>query len=250
MATARILCRPDTHHPRARLFCFAHAGGNATSYLPWQTVLGPLVQVCAVQLAGRGTRRSEPPRRSMAEWVSELMPEIAQRADLPFAFFGHSLGGLLAFEVARRCQWRQAPVPAHLILSGCAAPGVRRAPRSLHTLEDPALVDALRDYDGTPPELYAHQDLLKLALPTLRADFQVNHDYRYTPGTPLRMPLTVLAGRSDPHTTTAEIEGWRQETGAACDIHWFDGGHFFIDTSRHSVQSLVANLMPTIMKNS
>jgi medium-chain acyl-[acyl-carrier-protein] hydrolase len=224
---------------RMRLFCFAYAGGNARAFASWQDGLDPAIEVCAVQLPGRGARWGVAPFTSMPALVRELAALVARHADLPFAFFGHSLGGLLAFEVARYSRLHYLRLPEQLFVSGCDAPRHRSPPDDLHLLPDPALVEKLRHYNGTPPEILAHEELLAMVLPAVRADFALAADYRYRPGLPLTMPISVLAGRQDTHLGPAQIADWRQETLAPCGIHWFDGDHFFIHPRREAVLDLL-----------
>lgn len=220
---------------RFRLFCFSYAGGSAAPYLAWQAALPPAVEVCAVQLPGRGPRLLEPPLRSMSGLVDVLAPVVAREADLPFALFGHSLGGLLAFELARHFQRNGMPMPQRLFVSASSAPGQRSNPKRLHALGDDALIEALRDYNGTPPAALADRELMALLLPAIRADFAVVDTYRYAAGAPLDIPISVLAGRQDRHVAPASLQGWQGETRAACTTHWFDGDHFFIHAQQRAV---------------
>lgn len=176
----------------------------------------------------------------MLDLVEELGPVIAGQGNVPFAFLGHSLGGLLAFELARYCQRHQLQMPLQLLVSGCAAPQGRGPRLRLHDLDDSGFIDALKTYNGTPSELLQHRELMELALPALRADFQIVSDYRYRPGRLLDIPIKVFAGRADDHATQAEVEGWQRETTGAFCIHWFEGDHFFIDSHRSAVQKRVA----------
>lgn len=230
-----ILRRSGSTSPRLRLFCFAHAGGTGTNYLSWQATLGSEIEVCAIHLPGRGSRFAEPPRVSMPELVEELGRVIAETADLPFVFLGHSLGALLAFELARHCKRRGLPVPLQLIVSGCAAPQGRRPRPEFHHLDDAAFVNALKTYGGTTPALLQNPELMEFTLPALRADFKMLSDYRYHAAPLLDIPILALAGRADEHATRSEVEGWQRETTAGFRTRWFDGGHFFIDTERSAV---------------
>jgi surfactin synthase thioesterase subunit len=219
---------------KLRLYCFAYAGGGAHAYLPWQRHLGPDIEVCAVQLPGRGTRMAEPPCTSMDELVLNLAQVLSTQERTPFAFFGHSLGALVAFELARFCARHALPMPQRLIVSGASAPR-GRTPRHLHTLSDAALIDALRDYDGSPPEVLADRELMALLLPMIRADFTLGETYAYRPGPLLNLPITVLAGKADGHGAVASASNWCEETRATCTVHSFEGGHFFIQSAQDAV---------------
>ncbi len=218
-----------------RLFCFSHAGGHPAAFLPWQAALGPQVEVRAVQLPGRAKRFHERSRRAFEPLCDELLEVVQLHADLPFALFGHSLGALLAFEVARACAAGPCP-PRHLIVSGCGAPRHRRpGGRPLHELDDGELCLELARYHGTPAEVLADRELMQLLLPVVRDDFTLVQDYRYRPGMPLPLPVTVLAGREDSAVPAELVSPWADEAGVGCEVHWFDGGHFFIDSARPAV---------------
>lgn len=218
-----------------RLFCFSYAGGSAAAFMPWRARLAPSIELCAVELPGRGMRMAEDCYVSLSALVEDLAEVIANERDLPFAFFGHSLGALIAFELARYCMGNHLPMPGHLFVSGCAAPQQRSpAARRLHELSDDALIDVLRAYNGTPPAVLAHQELMAMVLPTIRADFALVADHQYRPGPRLGIPITALAGKSDELVST-RIDGWKDETTGPCRIEWFEGDHFFIQPQQVAV---------------
>jgi medium-chain acyl-[acyl-carrier-protein] hydrolase len=218
-----------------RLFCFGYAGGNAFTFLSWQAALDPAIEVCAVQLPGRGTRIAEAAMSSMPALLRALAPVIAEHGDLPYAFFGHSVGALIGFELARYLQIHGVTGPMHLFMSGCQAPQHRSPSRQLHTLPDAALIEALRDYNGTPPGVLESQELMALLLPAIRVDFAIAESYRYRPGPLLRIPISVFSGTQDDNKGPGQIDGWKSETTGACEIYTFEGGHFFVTTRRDDV---------------
>lgn len=220
---------------QCRLYCFSYAGGSALTFSGWQDAVDPALEICAIQLPGRGERFHEAPHRHLGELVRTLAEVIASDSDLPFALFGHSLGGLLAFEVSRFQMAHGLALAQHVFVSGCSAPRYRSPSRGLHLLEDAALLEALAEYQGTPAELLAHRELMELVLPTIRADFSLVEDYLYAARAPLTMPVTVLAGRTDQFDSPQQVQGWAEETVAPCRIAWFDGDHFFINGQRRAV---------------
>ena len=220
---------------RLRLYCFPYAGGSAFNFLPWQAALDSTIEVCAVQLPGRGERLTQEPYRTMPELIAALLPVFARPSEVPFAFFGHSLGGLLAFELARSLALHGLRMPIHLFASGSPAPRHRVASRQVHRLEDAALVQVLQEYNGTPPELLANRELLTLVLPMIRADFAVAETYQYRVGRLLDVPITVLAGKADECGSLEQVSGWQRETSGACRVLWFEGDHFFINSHRKGV---------------
>jgi surfactin synthase thioesterase subunit len=223
-----------------RLYCFCYAGGNANSYLAWQAAMPAQVEICAVQLPGRGARFHETPLTDFKALIATLSDVIAAELAQPFAFFGHSLGALLAFELARYQKRCSRPQPAQLIVSGCEAPQFRSPPERLHLLSDEGLIDRLRELNGTPRDILAHRELMEVLLPTIRADMALVGDFAYRAEALLDIPMSVFAGREDDIEPENQVHGWAKETRAGCDVHWFDGDHFFINASSEAVLACLA----------
>lgn len=231
-----------------RLFCFSYAGGSAASYYSWQAALDPAIEVCAIALPGRGARLGEPPVRSLALLVETLARIIGRERDLPFAFFGHSLGALVAFEVARHCQRNGAPMPERLFLSGSAAPPNRPLSRRLHELDDASLIAALRQYNGAPAAVLDEPELMALMLPTVRADFALAADYAYQREPALAVPLSVYGGEHDQHVCFDGLKQWRHETTGPTSLHCFPGDHFFIQSARQAVLAQLKSELTAMLK--
>jgi surfactin synthase thioesterase subunit len=240
-----LIRQPGGPH-RLRVYCFSYGGGSAMAFRPWQAILGPEIDVCAVQLPGRGARMAETPYTDLALLIKDLAQVIAADSKLPFAFFGHSLGGIVAFELARYMQLHRLPMPLALFASGCNAPQHRNRSQGMHLLPDDALIDTLRDYNGTPPEVLANRELMELVLPMIRADFTLVEDYQYRPAPLLNIPITVLAGQRDDRSCAEQAEGWHKETSATCRIEWFEGDHFFINSERDAVLAYLAVELPKL----
>lgn len=223
-----------------RLYCFPYAGGGAhTIFQPWQAALGSSIEVCGVQFPGRGMRLGEAPIKAMALLIEQLAGQISTQPDVPFSFFGHSLGGLVAFELAHCLRERGLRLPDKLIVSACHAPRHRTPFGTPHELADGPFIELLRNYNGTPEEVLANKELMELLLPTLRADFSIVANYRHVKRPRLPVPMTVLAGTRDRHASPIQVTGWAEETSAACTVHWLDAGHFFI----HSMQDTLLDYL-------
>lgn len=229
------LVRAPASKARIRLFCFAYAGGSAFNFLPWRAALDPSIDICAVQLPGRGARIADPPIASMPVLLKMMAPAITEHSQLPFAFFGHSVGALIAFELARYLQLHGVAGPKRLFMSGCQAPQYRSPTRKLHELPDAAFLDELRSYNGTPVEVLENRQLMELLLPTIRADFALAENYAYRSGPLLQAPISVFAGKDDDNKAPGQVDGWARETADDCRINWFEGGHFFVNTARDAV---------------
>lgn len=220
---------------RMRLFCFPYAGGSAFNFMPWRAALDPSIEICAVQLPGRGARITEAPIASISALLRVLAPAITQNSQMPFAFFGHSVGALIAFELARYLQLHGIGGPERLFMSGCQAPQYRSPTRRLHELPDAAFLDELRSYNGTPVEVLENRELMELMLPTIRADFALAENYVYRSGLRLQAPVSVFAGKNDDNKLPGQVDGWKNETARDCRVIWFEGGHFFVNTARDAV---------------
>jgi surfactin synthase thioesterase subunit len=217
-----------------RLFCFPYAGGTAFIYRNWQALLPPSIEVCPVELPGRGVRIGEPAQTRLESLVAAMAPALAPYMDCPFAFFGHSMGGLLSFELARELRRSHRSGPVHIFISACPSPHRRRSlQRITYNLPEPEFVEELRRLGGTPPEVLEHPELAQLMLPLLRADFEVCQTYKYTPESPLDCPLTIFGGLQDGELSRSELEEWREYTTSTCVVRMLAGEHFFINTAQH-----------------
>lgn len=229
------------------MYIFPHAGGSPASFLPWQELLAPAIELAAIHLPGRGARFHEPNAQSIQEIVAPLAQELARQPLLPFAFFGHSLGALVAFELTRYLHANGAQLPLHLFVSGCHAPRYRNPSRQLHRMDDHTLLEELRTYNGTPAELLQSRELMEIVLPIIRADFGLAERFAYQPAPKLDVPMSILAGRGDDYETPEQSEGWQEETDGPCALHWFDGDHFFIHSECQRVLSHVNQTMATCL---
>ncbi|MGK5628339.1 thioesterase II family protein [Streptomyces sp. URMC 123] len=231
--------------PAVRLACFPHAGGSATSFLPFVRALPEEVEVLAVQYPGRQDRRSEPLIDTVDGLVEPLAEVLRAHADRPLVLFGHSMGATVAYEVARVLQ-RQGAGPAALVVSGRRAPTTNR-PMTVHLYDDDRLLAELRSLDGTDESLLADPELLQLVLPAIRNDYRAVGTYTHRPGPPLDCPLTVFTGADDPNVTAAEAAAWAEVAVAGAPVRTFPGGHFFLHQRPAEVcAALVDTLAPLL----
>lgn len=244
-----LICPADSQVKvtrQLRLYCFPYSGGNATVFVPWQREIDPTIELCAVQLPGRGSRFRESPCTSFRTLIHTLGDVLCARQrqhPLPFAFFGHSLGALVAFELARYCRDQGWDMPEHLIVSGCRAPPLREKSRRLHELPDAQLIEKLRDYNGTPSEILDNQEFMRLLLPVVRADFALGADYHYETAAPLAIPVTTFAGQQDHHASPHDMQEWQRHACAAYQSHIFRGDHFFINEEKRSVLDRLSTIL-------
>lgn len=230
-----------------RVYCFAHAGGDPRSFLTWRSELGGEAQLVAVCPPGRGHRAAEP-RPTVEEFAEGAAAAIraAERTaggaghDRPVYLFGHSLGGLVAFETARRL--RDLATLRHLFVSGISAPALAPSQRvrELAALEGREFAEQLSFFEGLPPEVMAHEELLDLLLPGVIADFRMAAGYHYRPAAPLEVNVSVVGGRDDAYLHPEKMRHWHDECHVPPALHWVDGGHFYFrDKSPRAVTDLL-----------
>jgi surfactin synthase thioesterase subunit len=234
MTEAWFAGNPSTDAP-LRLFCFPHAGGGGSFYLPWAAGLAPQIAVYPVVLPGREGRIREPAFDRMAPLLDALVEALLPYTDQDFAIFGHSMGSVVGYEFARRLELQHGRRPRCLLVSGRRAPHLpaRRAP--LHTRPDSGFTEGLRELNGTPGEVLADEALLRLFLPTLRADFAVNETYAASGGPPLTCPVSALTGTADPEVTVEEMAQWRSVTASEFRLRVFYGDHFYLKSRPEDV---------------
>lgn len=235
--SARFVGSPDTRSvvffkrnpsARLRLICFPYAGGGASVYSSWHRNLPSEVEVCAVQMPGREDRIGESPLTSYDVAVDWLVTELGPWMDKPFALFGHSLGAMLSFEVARRISRDRPRRFTHLFVSGKRAPHLPVYEPPTYSLPDEEFGNELRRLSGTPEEVLQEPELMSVLMPLLRADFRLSQTYTYRYSSPLGVPITAYGGIEDADVSPEQVEAWRELTTAAFRHKIFPGGHFFV----------------------
>jgi medium-chain acyl-[acyl-carrier-protein] hydrolase len=211
------------------LLCLPHAGGSATAYAHWSRAL-PGADVVAVELPGRGERLRERPLDSMDALVTDLAGRVLPHAGGQFALFGHSMGALVAFELAHHLRRRYGLRPARLLVSGCAAPESphRAAGPPRHRLPDGELWEEVRKLNGTADAVCDHEEIRRLCTAAIRADFALVENYRFEPRLPLDCPISVFGGIDDPEVEFAELAEWSAYTRSGHTVSTFPGDHFYL----------------------
>jgi len=229
-------------NPKAslRLFCFPYAGGSAMVYRSWAEKLPANVEVVGIQLPGRASRRLEQPLSKLSELVALLGPALAGSLNEPFAFFGHSMGALVAFEFARLLRREGRALPRHLFISGRSAPQLNRCHAPLYNLPTDELIQEIKQLDGTPREVLEHPELMELMLPILRADFSICDTYEYREAAPLECPISAFGGFQDVDVPRQNLEAWREQTSSIFSLRMLPGNHFFLHTNETLLLDLLA----------
>jgi surfactin synthase thioesterase subunit len=219
---------------RLRLFCFPYAGGGASVFRQWSAALPAEVEVFGIQLPGREYRISEVAYTRMPPLLETLSEAMIPYLDRPFAFYGHSMGALISFALARHLRMTRKKYPARLYLSAYRAAHLPNPNIKIYHLPSEVFKVVLRA-DGIPEMILQNEELMQAMLPTLRADFELCDTYEYQDEPPLECPLVVYGGLEDVRVSVAELEAWHIHSSVACNLSMFPGSHFFL----HSAQDLL-----------
>jgi len=226
-----LISRKRQSEAVVRLFCFPYAGGSSTIFHKWPQDLPSWIDVFAVQLPGHGSRLDEPPVTNLHRLVEMIEPALLPHLGQSFAFFGHSMGAMISFELARTLRDKHSLQPTHLFVSGRPAPQLP-VEKPTYNLPEAEFAEELRRLNGTPPDVLEHSELMKLMLPILRADFELVQTYSYTPRPPLDCPITAFGGWEDQSVSRESLEAWREQTTNKFSVRMLLGDHFFLHSAR------------------
>ncbi len=235
-----LLYRHQVADARLRLVCFPYGGGGASAYSAWQQAMPAGVELWPVQTPGRENRFDEPPIARLPEMIDRLAEVLAPHLDCPYALFGHSVGALEAFELARRLRRDARRPPEWLFVSALPCPGLPARLPPVHHLPFADFVAAMRGPYEMDPEILARPAMMELIYPALRADYELVETHAPAPEPPLDVPLSAFGGRGDPETTEAEIEAWGRHTTGPFRHRMLDGKHMFITTAGDLLRREVA----------
>jgi medium-chain acyl-[acyl-carrier-protein] hydrolase len=222
--------RPANGRTHLRLFCFPYAGGSALVFHEWGRGLPDWVEVCPVHLPGRGARVLESSYTELPPLAEAAAAALLPHLDRPYALFGHSMGALIAFEVARQLRRAGAPRPAHLFVSACRAPQLNHGRSFTFDLPHDGLILALRRLNGTPQAVLESDEIMEFFAPLIRADLQLTQTYVCPPEPPLDCPISAFGGLQDPEETPERLAAWHEQTDAEFELLMFAGDHFFLHT--------------------
>jgi surfactin synthase thioesterase subunit len=198
-------------------------------YNIWKRFLPAFVEVCPVQIPGREVRLAEPSYTDCSRLIAEMTAALAGYMDKPYAIFGHSMGSLLALDLARSLRSAGHPEPSYLFVSGRNATHVQMKHGSIHQMPDDEFLAALATrYGGLPQEILDTPELLEVYLPILRADLTLLETHRYEALAPLGCPIAAFSGTDDPNVSVEGLRAWGEHTTGLFEAKWFDGGHFYL----------------------
>ncbi len=235
---------------RVRLFCFPYAGGGASTYHRWAQHLNADLSLFPVKMPGREDRFREAPYTDLGKLVKDFAEETADKIRPPLALYGHSMGALIVFELARFLRREHDLSPVCLFVGACAAPQLRPRMTKIGELPDEQFLAKLRErYGGFGTESANDEQLMQLLLPTLRADITLVESYQYIDEAPLACPVMALGGSDDKGVSPADLAAWQQQTTAAFSHCTIPGDHFFLDQSRRAtaqaIRRRLRSLLPT-----
>lgn len=236
-----FVCSQASTEAETLLFLFPYAGGGPAVFNKWFSGFPSDMELWIAHYPGRGSRHPEPPINDLDLLVEALAQAIQPLLKRPAAFFGHSMGALVAFELARYLAQNKLPQPTIVFVSACRAPHLADPQPPIHALPEREFVRALQKLNGIPSELLRQPEAMQWLLPTLRADFEAFERYHYTPRlSPLGIPILAFGGWQDPRVNRADLEGWATHTNSGFRSQYFPGDHFFIETARESMMDRIA----------
>jgi surfactin synthase thioesterase subunit len=228
-----------------KLFCFPHAGASASAFSKWEKELDPRIELRPIELAGRGRRIHEPLYGSLSAVIDDILAQTQyELRTASYCLLGHSMGSLIAWELAQRIMNNGWPGPRHIFFSGRGAPHIVRDDEKLyHRMNEIEFKKNVIELGGTPREFFDHPELLELFVPLLRNDFRIAETPPCDEAVrPLECNITVLMGKSDSHSVE-ECDGWKVHTNKLCTIHHFVGGHFFLYEAGNNIPELINNTL-------
>jgi surfactin synthase thioesterase subunit len=220
---------------RLRLLCFPYAGVGASIFWGWAAALPPSIELCPIQLPGREGRWMEPPFTHFPSLIETLADVLKPLLTVPFAFFGHSMGAFISFELARQLRRSSGLSPVHLFLSAARAPHIPDLHPPIHQLGEAEFAKVLLRLNIIPAQVLQNAELMRLVLPFLRADLTLCETYKYYPEPPLHCPISTYGGQQDSKVAYAHLAAWRIHTRRAFTCRLFPGNHFFLISARTSL---------------
>jgi surfactin synthase thioesterase subunit len=232
---------------KIKLFCFPYAGGSTQIYQPWANRLNSQIEIIPIELSGRGRRINESLYKDFDELVNDVFNQIQNDIiQTPYAFFGHSLGALIAFELVQKIVTDNLPPPKHVFYSGKSAPNSEQKRKFMfHLLDTQEFKQELIKLGGTPPELFKHKELEDLFLPVIKNDFKLSETYTFKVGRKLYDgEITVFLGKEDNWSAGGNDE-WHNCSSGTCNIIYLEGGHFFIHNEAEAILKTINNVLLT-----
>lgn len=227
---------------KIKLFCLPYAGGSAAIFNEWMQYLDTNIELIPIELAGRGRRINEPLYADIQTVVDDVCEIVCETINSnPFALFGHSMGGMISYQLCQKMREKNYQQPIHVFFSGRSAPHIKRPDeKRYHLMEESKFKEEVINLGGTPPEFFEHPELLEVFLPVLKNDFKLSETADDHNGmiNPLDSNISVFIGKDD-DLTTEQCNGWKMHTKKLCSVHYFDGGHFFLHEKTEQMVGII-----------
>lgn len=235
---------------KINLFCFPYAGGSAAIFSPWKQLLHPSIELKAVELSGRGKRMHESLYKDVPAMIDDVFQAIKDDVgNAPYALYGHSMGAMIAYELAHKIRENNLPSPLQVFVSGRYAPQIKTSGKNYNLMTDEEFKNEVMGLGGTPREFFEYPELLELFMPLLKNDFRLAEtEIRDTTIMPLNDAITVLLGKED-DLTAEECDGWKKHTKQLCTIYHFEGGHFFLHDHTEQLVRIICNTLSIASKD-
>ncbi|MDA2157985.1 MULTISPECIES: thioesterase II family protein [Bacillus cereus group] len=227
-----------------KLFCLPYAGGSETIYYKWKKYLNLSIQLEPIELKGRGKRFNEGFYETLEEAVEDIFQNIKDKiVDDEYAIYGHSMGGLLAYELYYKIFSENLRIPKHIFFSGYKSPSIIRSKKQIHTLSDEEFIREVIELGGTPEEVVECEELLQLFIPILRSDFKILEKYIYREKKEkIQCSISILNGKED-DINLEELLAWKNHEGKGFKVYNFEGNHFFLNTNVESVTNIINKIL-------
>ncbi|MES2673572.1 MAG: alpha/beta fold hydrolase [Pseudomonadota bacterium] len=229
-----------------RVLCFPSSGGGANVYRPWENQLEN-VEIYSAQLPGRERRLREPPIESLSALIDCILKEVVALSDKPLILFGHSMGALIAYELAIAMTKRRYRLPVHLIVSAFRSPEKISKSKKLHPLSFDDFIEEIKNYGGTPPQILENRETMELFMPGIRADFKLHETYVFPGNAPLDIPITTFSGGTDHIVPGSNMIGWNNHTTMNYEHHIIQGGHFFVKENPRLIFSVMQDVINNVI---
>lgn len=230
---------------KIKLFCLPYAGGSAMVYKKWEKYLEDPIKLVMLELAGRGSRSKEPYYNSMQDAVEDIFNIVEAKTDESgYAIFGHSMGSILAYQLAAKIRDSKLKQPIHVFFSGRYPPGLKKEERNTHLLPETEFIQEAKNMGGIPEKLFRYEVLLKKAMETLRADYKILETGGYDPLIKqLNYDISVLSGNKDALLESLDMSAWEKYTERQCNFYVFDGGHFYLHDNVKGIVNIINNTL-------
>jgi surfactin synthase thioesterase subunit len=233
------------HLDKIKLFCFPYAGGSSVVFNKWKQYLEPNIELIPIELAGRGKRINEALYKDVSELIEDVYKLVCKEInDSPYVLFGHSMGGMIAYQLGQKLKENNYRAPLHIFFSGKEAPHLKKNDEIIyHLLDEDEFKKEVIKLGGTPPEFFEYPELMELLLPLLKNDFKLAETEIHNGQiNPFDCNITVLLGKEE-DLTSEECDGWKKHTKKKCTIHYFEGGHFFLHDETEQITWMINNTL-------